>query len=63
MRTKCEKCSGKGFVEYETQRNGGFYVQLYKCCDDAKYYAEVKRRHSKEAQVIGRVFDFPSRTR
>lgn len=44
----CDKCLDKGFVEYETHRNGRYFVQIFKCCNEYKYNKEVMRRHSKE---------------
>lgn len=40
----CERCSGKGFIEYETQRDGRFVPIVQQCCDIEKYSLEVKKR-------------------
>ena len=54
---KCDRCDGKGYVEYEIRRDGGLkpvMEQCGKCRDVEKYSAEVKRRMGiqTDAEVI-----------
>lgn len=59
------RCGGVGYTEYETHRNGKYFVQLFKCCNEDKYAAEVKRRHAMEQppsiQPVATVIQFPGR--
>jgi hypothetical protein len=49
---KCQSCEDKGFIEYNTARDGGLKAavrQCHSCKDITKYSAEIKRRHSMKA--------------
>lgn len=49
--TLCKSCEGKGYIEYDVQRDGGLKGNLRKChtCkDDEKYSREVSRRYAQK---------------
>lgn len=48
--SRCHKCGGAGFIEYETRRSGGFFATIQQCCDIEKYSAEIKRRMGQRRQ-------------
>lgn len=47
----CKRCEGKGYVEYETRMNNGWYPQLRQCseCKNIEGYSrEVQRRYAQK---------------
>lgn len=59
----CDRCEGKGFVEYFQSYSAGFKPSLYicpKCKDATKYSQEVQRRFAKEPVQVstGQVLAF-----